>query len=62
MKHFDRALPAQARLLKVYEAVEGERAMRSSTELALAINRSDYMLDAPSGALLQVGVRKSCFK
>jgi hypothetical protein len=45
---------AQARLLRLYEDTEDARRGRAGSELVLAINRSDYMLDAPSSTLLQV--------
>ena len=49
-------VPSQARLLRLYDATEDVRRQRvgSGDDLVLAMNRSDYMLDEPSGALLQV--------
>ena len=48
----------QARLLQLYDATEDVRQQRVSSgdDLVLGMNRSDYMLDEPSGALLQVGL------
>jgi len=48
---------AQARLLGVFEATRDAREARAGRELVLAVNRSDYMLDEPSGRLLQVPLR-----
>ncbi|KAK9839464.1 hypothetical protein WJX81_003695 [Elliptochloris bilobata] len=45
-----------ARLLGVFAATQEVREARRAQELVLAINRSDYMLDEPSGRLLQVEV------
>ena len=42
------------RLLQVFEATSSERAAKRSTDIALAINRSDYMLHSPTSSLLQV--------
>ena len=50
-------LHAQAKLLEVYRATHEVREARQHNELVLAINRSDYMLDEPSGTLLQVWYR-----
>jgi hypothetical protein len=38
----------------VFEATRDAREARAGRELVLAVNRSDYMLDEPSGKLLQV--------
>lgn len=43
-----------ARLLQVFDATASERAARRGSDIALAINRSDYMLHSPTSSLLQV--------
>lgn len=52
----------QARLLQLYDATEGVRRQRAGDELVLAMNRSDYMLDEPSGSLLQVRTCQPVFQ
>ncbi len=44
----------QAKLLELCVATEGPRRAHLRTEIVLAINRSDYMLNAPTAQLLQV--------
>ena len=45
----------QDRLLGIYRATDELRQAGRIDQIVLAINRSDYMLDEPSGGLLQVG-------
>jgi hypothetical protein len=44
----------QEKLLGLHRETSDVRDVRGPTELVLAVNRSDYMLDEPSGRLLQV--------
>ena len=46
----------QAKLLDIHRNTQEARDQRraAQTELVLALNRSDYMLDEPSGTLMQV--------
>ena len=46
--------PVQAKLLKIHRNTQQLRRQRHATDLVLALNRSDYMLDEPSGTLMQV--------
>ena len=45
----------QAKLLDIHHRTRDVRQQRRSENLVLALNRSDYMLDEPSGVLMQVG-------
>ena len=48
-------LPAvQAKLLEIHRATAGTREARKDSQVVLAINRSDYMLDEPSTTMMQV--------
>ena len=44
----------QAKLLEIHRKTKAIRDEKRDTELVLALNRSDYMLDEPSGTLMQV--------
>jgi len=44
----------QARLLEIHRATAGTREAREDSQVVLAINRSDYMLDQPSSTMMQV--------
>lgn len=44
----------QARLLDIHRATANLRAAGRIERIVLAVNRSDYMLDEPSGTLMQV--------
>ena len=41
-------------MLDIYRATDELRRARRIEQIVLAVNRSDYMLDAPSGGLMQV--------
>lgn len=43
-----------AKLLEIHRNAQGVRHQRRDRDLVLALNRSDYMLDEPSGTLMQV--------
>ncbi len=44
----------QAKLLDIHRNTQHVRRQRRDRDLVLALNRSDYMLDEPSGTLMQV--------
>lgn len=44
----------QGKLLEIHRNTQQTRAERRDTDLVLALNRSDYMLDEPTGTLMQV--------
>ncbi len=44
----------QAKLLNIHRNTQHVRRQRRDRDLVLALNRSDYMLDEPSGTLMQV--------
>ncbi len=44
----------QAKLLEIHRNTQHVRRQRCDRDLVLALNRSDYMLDEPSGTLMQV--------
>lgn len=46
----------QAKLLEIHQNTQDVRDQRraAQADLVLALNRSDYMLDEPSGTLMQV--------
>ncbi len=44
----------QAKLLDIHRNTQQVRHQRRDRNLVLALNRSDYMLDEPSGTLMQV--------
>ena len=44
----------QAKLLDIHRNTQHVRHQRRDRDLVLALNRSDYMLDEPSGTLMQV--------
>lgn len=46
----------QAKLLEIHRNTQDVRHQRRDRDLVLALNRSDYMLDEPSGTLLQVNL------
>lgn len=52
----DNTVGVQAKLLEIHRNTQGVRDQRraAQAELILALNRSDYMLDEPSGTLMQV--------
>ena len=48
------AAVVQAKLLDIHRNTQHVRRQRHDRDLVLALNRSDYMLDEPSGTLMQV--------
>lgn len=44
----------QGKLLEIHRNTQQIRQERRATDLVLALNRSDYMLDEPSSTLMQV--------
>ena len=48
------AAVVQAKLLDIHRNTQHVRRQRRDRDLVLALNRSDYMLDEPSGTLMQV--------
>lgn len=51
----------QAKLLEIHRNTQDVRHQRRDRDLVLALNRSDYMLDEPSGTLLQVNLSPAWF-
>jgi hypothetical protein len=47
---------AQAKLLEIHRNTAATRKAREGSQVVLAINRSDYMLDQPSSTMMQVHI------